>query len=68
MLVIVNKFKQFIHLLQLALGLLKKKKVRKKERKDERNVWAAIFITPTYNMILVNLKAAVSADAPVQHV
>ena len=45
-----------------VLGLLKKKK------KDKRNVWVAIFRTPTYNMIPMKLKDAVSADAPVQHV
>ena len=54
---------QAIHLSVTALGLLKKKK-----KTDERNVWAAIFITLTYNVILMKLKAVVSMDAPVQHV
>ena len=30
--------------------------------KDERNVWEAIFRTPTYNVIPLKLKIAVSAD------
>ena len=52
---------QAIHSSVTALGLLRKKK-------DDRNVWAAISGTPTYNMIPIKLKAAVSVDAPVQHV
>ena len=52
---------QAIHLSVTALGLLKKTK------EDEQNVWAAIFITLTYNVIPMKLKAAVNTDAPVQH-
>ena len=51
---------QAIHSSVTVLGLLKKK--------DERNVWAAMFRTPTYNMIPMKLKAAVSTDTPVQHI
>ena len=54
---------QAIHSSVTELGLLKKKE----RKKDERNAWAAIFITPTY-VIPMKLKAAVSADTPVQHV
>ena len=52
---------QATHSSVTVLGLLKKKK-------DERNAWVAIFITPTYNVIPMKLKATVSVDIPVQHV
>ena len=47
-----------------ALGLLKKKK------DDEQIAWVVIsrLRMPTSNMISVKLKAAINADAPVQHV
>ena len=45
------------------LGLLKKK-----TKKDEQNAWVVIFRRPTYNVILMKLKAAVGADASVHHV
>ena len=51
---------QAIHSSVTALGLLKKK--------EEQNAWAAIFRTPAYNVIPIKLKAAVSADTPIQHV
>ena len=53
---------QATHSSVTALGLLKKK-----EDEDEWNVWAAIFITLTFNVIPKKLKAAVSVDTPVQH-
>ena len=63
-----NEKNQAIYSSVTALGLLKKKKKKKKKKKDECNVWEAIFRTPTYNMIPMKLKAAVSVDASVQHV
>ena len=59
----IVKKSQAIHSSVTALGLRKKK-----EEEDERNVWVAIFRTPTYNIIPMKLKAAVSMDTPVQHV
>ena len=50
-----NEKNQAIHSSVTAIGLLKKKKERKKE--DKRTAWAAIFRTPTYNVILIKLKA-----------
>ena len=57
---------QVIHSSVTVLGLLRKKK--EEEEEDERNAWEAISRTPTYNVILIKLKAAVSTDTPVQHI
>ena len=35
---------------------------------EEWNVWAAIYSTPTSNVIPLKLKVAINTDAPVQHV
>ena len=37
------------------------------EEEDEQTAWAAISRTPTSNVIPVELKVAINADAPVQH-
>ena len=51
---------QAIHSSVTALGLL----TYLRRRKDEQNAWVAISRTPTYNMIPIKLKAAVSVDGP----
>ena len=42
--------------------------MKKKEERDEQNVWVAKSRTLTSNVIPAKLKVAINADAPVQHV
>ena len=38
------------------------------EKEDEQNAWAAISRTPTLDVIPLELKVAINADVPLQHI